>query len=227
MSRYLILYNPETEKKFVVDTYQKRLARMRSKINAWVSIVSKYPHVQKCMVTLTYDTAGTLVNPSEWRPKHVSAFINHLKKIKGLEVLAYAWVCELQDRGVPHYHVLLVYRGYVPFPDQTKLWKYGMSNILFDIKTLFYIMRYTGKAYQKNFDKFPKGARLFACGVMSKDRDTMSYAMLTDHQKKAYDVGGMAEVREVSKRPEWLRSQLVGYAETKKYADFLVLDNLE
>jgi hypothetical protein len=81
-------------------------------------------------------------------------------------------VGELQERGVVHYHVLIVFRGRCPIPDKpfklrtrkrfAALWEYGMSNTVFDVRHPFYVCKYVGKEYQKDFEKFPRGAHAWA-----------------------------------------------------------------
>jgi hypothetical protein len=86
------------------------------------------------------------------------------KQLRG-NLLAYAWVAELQERGAVHYHVILVVnRGTsIPMPDKAGWWTWGSTKIQ-SANTPFYIAKYTGKEYQKE-GPFPKGLRMFAVWV--------------------------------------------------------------
>jgi hypothetical protein len=56
-----------------------------------------------------------------------------LKKLLGDKLLAYAWVAELEKRGVIHYHIMivvppdLVIGDDLPYPDEAVLWRYGST----------------------------------------------------------------------------------------------------
>jgi hypothetical protein len=149
----------------VFSTHQMRLHRMKRRIKAWSEAVKhlldggKGRYVLK-MLTLTYrDIAG-------WEANHIRDFMNTVKGKMGDDLLSYAWVCEVQKRGAPHYHVmLLVKRGtWVPKPDKAGWWVHGSTNVL-QAESPWYLMKYTGKEYQKAYQQqgLPKGARMFGC----------------------------------------------------------------
>lgn len=201
---------------------------MKDRIFKWIEIaetVSKFQDVKRCMITLTYDTSGTIVKASDYNPLHISTYIHALKRRSGLQVLGYAWVMELQQKGTPHYHILLLYRGRVPYPDKSGMWKHGMSNIKFKIRTLYYIAKYVGKEYQKDLENFPKGARLFAVAFrVAEHREALKINSLSAEERRAYDLGGWELVREMRVRPQWAKSVYLGSAVTLDYSDYLVTE---
>lgn len=226
--RYVLFYNPITQGFSVVDVVRKRKDRMKDRIFAWckvAEIISNMPDVKRCMITLTYDTKGTIVDPASWSPNHIKDMMHAIKRLKGLQILAYAWVMELQASGVPHYHVILLYRGVVPYPDKSGYWVHGMSNIKFRLRTVFYIAKYLGKEYQKDFSKMPKGARAFAVSVRGAEhREALAIASLSGHELRAYNTGGWEAVEDMRKKPDWAKSKYIKSTVTREYADFLLQD---
>jgi hypothetical protein len=108
------------------------------------------------MVTLTYEYGD------DWKPNAINGFVKRCQKELRDKLLAYTWVAEMQQRGVIHYHVLLlVQRGArIEKPDDAGWWNFGSTRIE-TARSAFYICTYVGKEYQKN-GVFPKGARV--CG---------------------------------------------------------------
>jgi hypothetical protein len=110
----------------------------------------------------------------------IRGYLNRLVvwlKRKGVRRYFYAWVMEVQQRGVPHYHILLAYEGgiRIPFPDQS-WWSYGSSNlqVLGGRSLMRYLTKYfekeLEKGYQVSWDAFKevlqhfKGVRKFGFG---------------------------------------------------------------
>jgi hypothetical protein len=113
----------------------------------------------------------------------IRGYLNRLVvwlKRKGVRRYFFAWVMEVQQRGVPHYHILLAYEGgiRIPFPDQS-WWSYGSSNlqVLGGGRSLMrYLTKYfekeleNAKGYQVSWDAFKevlrqfKGVRKFGFG---------------------------------------------------------------
>lgn len=112
----------------------------------------------------------------------IRGYLNRLVvwlKRKGVRRYFYAWVMEVQQRGVPHYHILLAYEGClrIPFPDQS-WWSYGSSNlqVLGGRSLMRYLTKYfekeleNAKEYQVSWDAFKevlrqfKGVRKFGFG---------------------------------------------------------------
>lgn len=199
--------------------------KMRSRLFAWASVCEKLSAlkgVKRCMITLTYDTRGTLGNVGLWEAGDIRKFIMALKRKAGLELLAYAWVVEVQANGNPHYHVILLYRGSVPYPDKSGMWSKGMSNILFKLETVYYICKYVGKEYQKDFSKLPKGARAYAVYVAGEGlKEELRLMSLPEHIREAVVEYGWEALAMLIK-PEWAKSQYVGSALTKEFRDYLM-----
>jgi hypothetical protein len=109
---------------------------------------------------------------------YLNRLVGWLKR-KGVRRYFYAWVMEVQQRGVPHYHILLAYEGgRIPFPDKS-WWSYGSSNlqVLGGGRSLMrYLTKYfekeleNAKGYQVSWDAFKevlrqfKGVRKFGFG---------------------------------------------------------------
>lgn len=159
------------ENVFTMDSQQARRLRCWKRVSAWADALPKdNRHIRRAgeklkigprmvMVTLTYE------NKDAWQPNHIRDFMKALKERLGKGLLAYAWVLEMQERGAPHYHLLLYVRrgAKIPKPDEAGLWKYGSTKIETVKKGPFYIVKYTGKEYQKN--GLPAGARMFAVKI--------------------------------------------------------------
>lgn len=75
---------------------------------------------------------------------------------------------EMQQRGVPHYHVMVyVSPGTdVPAPDDSGLWRHGSTRRETAKLGAKYILKYVGKEYQK--EGLPHGARMFAVWIGKK-----------------------------------------------------------
>ncbi len=159
-----------------IDPDQARVTRLRKSLG----IAAKQLHNAGAknqriwMLTLTY--AGT----NDWRPEHISRFLDALRKWHysrtGSKTVRYAWVAELQQRGVIHYHVIVWLDGALtpPKPDrawrhpkhgmQAPMWSHGMSNRLESTAPVAYLMKYASKVESKNIGGFPHGARIHGCG---------------------------------------------------------------
>lgn len=146
---------------FVVDQHKARIARMRRRVKAWSEALKDYIHGRRyrvVMITLTYRPGV------EWQPGHIRDFMRRVRRGLGDGLVGYAWVAEMQLRGAVHYHVLLVVRRGVsiPKPDKAGWWLHGLTRIE-TARTVFYILKYTGKEHQKV--GFPKGLRVFAVWI--------------------------------------------------------------
>jgi len=136
---------------------------MQKRLHAWASMVLKHREEFPCrlvMITLTYKGVD------DWRANDISDFMKNLKQRLDKKLLAFAWVAEMQKRGAVHYHViLLTLKGArIPKPDKSSLWTHGNSRIE-TARTPFYVLTYTGKEYQKDLSKYPKGCWLYACSI--------------------------------------------------------------
>lgn len=164
-----------------VDRHQARVTRLRKGLG----IAAKQLHNQGpigqqiWMQTLTY--AGDNRN---WRPEHISRYLDALRRWHysrtGTKTVRYAWVAELQQRGVIHYHVIVWLAAGLtpPKPDtpwrrkdrrgnvtvEPPMWPHGMSNRLQSTAPVAYLMKYASKIESKNIGRFPHGARIHGAG---------------------------------------------------------------
>jgi hypothetical protein len=152
--------NKRTGQILSYDIGWMRYHRMRKAIRAWSGLESgDWGNNSKlAMVTLTY-RPGENYSPGDKRE-----FVQKLKRGLGKRLFGYAWVGELQKRGAVHYHVLLkLQKGtIVPHPDQVGWWDHGLTSVTNRVRTPFYLLKYVGKEYQKEFANFPKGMHCFA-----------------------------------------------------------------
>lgn len=168
-----------------IDPHQARVTRLRKGLG----IAAKQLHNQGqrnqqiWMQTLTY--AGDNRN---WRPEHISRYLDALRRWHyartGTAKVRYAWVAELQQRGVIHYHVIVWLNGALtpPKPDtpwrrtdkrgtvhhEPPMWPHGMSNRLRSTAPVAYLMKYASKIESKNVGTFPHGARIHGAGGLDE-----------------------------------------------------------
>lgn len=152
---------------FCMDSKAARLRRCQRRVIAWAKVLPRDSRIVRragkaynigprtVMLTLTYR------DPDGWGPNDIRSFMLGLRKLLGSALYAYAWVLEMQQRGAPHYHVLLYVKAKtdVPMPDEIGLWPHGLTRRE-TAKSPFYICKYVGKEYQKT--GLPHGARMFA-----------------------------------------------------------------
>jgi hypothetical protein len=163
--RYVGMRNMVTGQSWVADNYLKRVERMKTRVRMWAGFLSGSAHL--LMITLTYDTKKTKNKMGkDWEVRDITEFIRRLRRYlerRGVKILAYAWVAELQPSGHVHYHLLvrlskLVYRLYV---DELGLWRWGDTSIG-KAHGVGYIVKYATKGEAEDLEGFPKGLRLFA-----------------------------------------------------------------
>lgn len=157
------LMNHSSKKFIEIDTLKARMARKRKKISFWARFQNT-KNKRVIMVTLTYKTAD------QWQANHIRDYIKKTKERLGRGLISYAWVMELQKRGVPHYHILFVLQPYkrIRMPDKAGDWPYGASNVMVGVKTLYYIVSYLKKDCEVTKD-YPKGGRVFSVWVSDKE----------------------------------------------------------
>ena len=193
-ARYLVTVESEDETA-VIDTKQARIGRCQKRVHSWASVLPGAKRAEQrayrslkigprlVMLTLTYRDAKA------WQANDIRDFMKGLRRELDTNLLAYAWVLEMQQRGAPHYHVLLyVKRGTRILKPDDKLWEHGSSRIE-TARSVFYIVTYTGKEYQKS--NLPAGARMFAVQIYA---DTVDMAEML--------------VFRMSTAPAWLRGKL-------------------
>lgn len=116
------------------------------------------------MATLTYRPGV------EWEARHISEYCekagNWLRRRKHRFV--YCWVAELQQRGAPHYHLLVKLpnkKTKLPRPDESGMWPHGMTEIAWVYKSARnYMSKYCSKTTQRYGCRFAKGMRLHGAG---------------------------------------------------------------
>lgn len=164
-----------------IDPKQARVTRLRKGLG----IAAKQLHnlgprnQQIWMQTLTYKGDN-----SNWRPEHISRYLDALRKWHyartGTKTVRYAWVAELQQRGVIHYHVIVWLqagltppKGDQPWHSRDRkgikqwnppMWPHGMSNRMKSTAPVAYLMKYASKIESKNVGSFPHGARIHGAG---------------------------------------------------------------
>jgi hypothetical protein len=159
---------------------------------------------QPWLITLTYDTRGTLGRGShQWGPKDAARAIdayrrwckNHGYRCK------YTWVCELQGNGTPHYHLVVWLPHGVRMPkwDKAKgqrsaFWVHGMTETAKLKSNVGYLMKYLSKMGE--FHRFPKGLRLNGNGGLDEcGRSIRQWHNLPDWAKRSYGVGECARAK--------------------------------
>jgi hypothetical protein len=192
--RFTVLRNPGLGKVMVLDPCQVRYNRMRNRISTWANVLNVYSDIKLVMVTLTYSPEHT------WEPNHIKAFMRSMRRTLTDRLWGYAWVAELQKRGAIHYHVMLVVPNDLvvgedlPYPDEAGLWPYGFTRTE-TARTVFYLVTYLGKEYQKDFSAFPKGIRVFAVYIRQDEAKLkLRYDSLPSYQQAFVDEFGWSEL---------------------------------
>ena len=129
-----------------IDSDRARLDRLRKRVTAWARAVNdlkrRLPGIQLVGVCLTYRPGD------EWQPNHVKDFMTRLTDEYGKNLLAYAWVAEMQTRGAVHYHVCLVLLpgtlgDELPHFDTLGIWSHGWTTVQWlDNASGRYLMEY-------------------------------------------------------------------------------------
>lgn len=147
------------------------------------------------LVTLTYPSN------EEWRPEHITAFINHCRnysKRHWSEILRYAWVAETTKRGVIHYHVVLWIprNARLPKPDEQGWWPHGSSKIESVRRGVYgYLLKYISKGTDGTglgvYSTSPSGKRqtprMFACGGLNaRDKELLQHQLLPAYVKDIF-----------------------------------------
>lgn len=189
-ARYAVFYNPALGKVVMVDQVRQRYDRMRKRIKAWVELMDGVENARLMMITLTYRPGV------DWMPNDIRDYMHKLKRKLKDRLLGYAWVAELQKRGAVHYHVMLyiVSGTYIPRPDQSGMWANGLSRVE-PARTPYYLLSYLKKTYQKDYDKFPKGIRCYACWLQDDVlKLALRYKVLNKTDRMYVDMYGWDEL---------------------------------
>lgn len=146
-----------------VDRQAARLARMRRRVASWSSTMADYLQSvghgwRLVMIGLTY------ADGADWRPRDITVYLRRLRRHVGDAAGGYCWGAEVQERGAPHYHVMVLVREGtdIPLPDASGMWEHGSSNVK-SARSPWYLLKYLGKEHQK--EGLPKGARLFGLWI--------------------------------------------------------------
>jgi len=121
------------------------------------------------MATLTYRPGV------DWEPRHIAHYCRRVRKwLKRRKFsFVYCWVCELQLRGAPHYHILVKLpnkKTKLPKPDASGMWPHGCSEIAWVYKSARnYMAKYCSKVSQRFGCSFARGMRLHGCGGLPPD----------------------------------------------------------
>lgn len=143
-----------------VDTTKSRSKRLK---RAWMAWLLDVRIRRGCLfVTLTF--AGDGKNAKN----EIRRFMDRLKKAYGIK--KYFWWCELQKRGVVHYHVVIPDVRYIPKQFVASIWGNGFVDLVWISKLsdiYRYVMKYVHKlkkSYQQDYKRFAKlywGFRVF------------------------------------------------------------------
>jgi hypothetical protein len=162
-----------------VDLVKVRQQNLRRRIFAWSKVVealTKERGVKMAMIRLSYDFKGTMIEAQRLEVGDIRKFMQSMRQRLGSRLRAYAWVAEVHLDGTLHYHVCVVYKGYLSMPDRAfwgkdasgrrvfynRMWKKGCTHTEFNVRSAYYMASYTGKSYQKDYTKLPDGYHAWA-----------------------------------------------------------------
>ena len=216
--RYVVLINRGEGKAVIVDTFRSRLSKMRFRIHEWAEVMAmlkkEFP-TRMVMITLTYEKIGG------YEPGNINDFIKKLKRKVEKNLYGFAWVAELQQRGAIHYHLLMVVKkgSRIPMPDKSGMWELGSSKIE-TAKKPFYLLRYTGKEYQKDLKAYPKSCRLYAVSYRLPEGVTKAFLQAKSDLDKMLQEP-VEELTEDNNK-SW---EFLGASVTKGYAEKVLVPN--
>ena len=226
-TRYVVLTNRVTGKVCIVDQVKARYDRLRNRIHNWATIISTIPGKKRMvMIGLTYREG------EPWQPNDIRDFMITVKRKLGESLLAYAWVSELQTRGALHYHVVLYMRttARLPLPDKAGWWKHGSTKVT-GARSPFYLVSYTKKQDQKDYMKFPEGARAFAVWINEKTlSEQLRKLSLKEVEKRVVEVygwDGLAIWRNTKVENPWQCSGFYAELDAAERRTAFILDEFE
>lgn len=147
-----------------ISNREQFLARMGKRARAWEAALEDldWSKASAWMVTLTYRPG------EEWERGQITNYRMALQKELGSALIAYFWWAQLQpERGVIHYHFVLVKRvgSYFSKPDESGMWPCGMSNVKHlkraGLGVGYAIGGYAGSKNEQYEGEFPKGMHKF------------------------------------------------------------------
>ena len=224
-SRYVAIKNVETGRGVVVDMFLVRHELMKKRIFAWAEVMRIYRSTRQTrmvMIGLTYRKV------EDYDSGHIRDYLKKLKQSVGKNLIGFAWVCELQRRGAPHYHIVLVVNkgSRIPLPDKSGMWSHGSSSIV-TARTPFYLVTYVGKEHQKDLARYPKGCRLYSASVRTPELEYRHlYKSLAGLEKVENGIKDKmaSEGWEVKPESDW---KYAGSSYTLPYAKDILLQGFE
>lgn len=159
---------------------------------------------QAWLITLTYDTRGTLGRGAhDWAAMDLARAVDAYRRWCGRHgyVAKYTWVCELQGNGTPHYHLVcwLPHGVRMPLWDtpagrRRAFWTHGLSETARLKTNVGYLMKYLSKMGECH--RFPKGLRLNGNGGLDlAARAIRGWYNLPEWVKRSYGVGECRRMR--------------------------------
>lgn len=139
-------------------------------------------------LTLTYRETA------DWQPGQIRSLVNLLRewcRRRGVKLRG-VWVMELQKRGTPHYHIIIMLPKALslPKPDKQGWWPHGSTKIETARNAVGYLAKYASKGIN-TAHQAPKGARICgAQGLTTDERDEKSWWM---KPRWVRDVFGVAD----------------------------------
>ena len=153
--------NTVTGKWILVDPRVHRVKQLQRRIFAWADLF----RLIDANLLVSYVFQGMTYKPGDgYQPKDITEYLTGVRKIVSGGIYGYAWVGEMQDRGVPQYHVLWAINPslFLPYPDKSGLWTHGSSSVSKrgnpNVRS-HYICKYISKMEDKV--GFPSGFRIF------------------------------------------------------------------
>lgn len=179
--RTFYIYNKTSKNIIAIDSDKARLSRMQRRIYGYSKTLSDGIEAKTLfnqinrnkrktapntyMATLTYRPdvkacPSDIKRTTEWIRRHFGTWL-----------LSYAWCAEVTRAGALHYHLFVTLaKGSLPFLDRPQgqrayiPWDKGFTKVE-KARSVFYLSKYIGKEYQKDYSKFPKGMRSFGLWV--------------------------------------------------------------
>jgi len=150
----------------VPEPWIERARRVKRVGEAWLDAYAQA--VENNDVWLLAESV-TFADPDAWHPRAIVALVTALRKNIGRRLIDYFWTAEMQERGAPHYNLLMIVvpGTFVPMFDKAGWWTYGTSHHYGRIRTARaarYMVGYSTKPEQKGGPggpAFPKGMRAY------------------------------------------------------------------
>lgn len=155
---------------FIEGGLFNRLRRMRRRVFAAANSIQEClqrggHRYRVAMITATYAPG------QGWNPKHITGLVKCYRSWAERHdiQIAYVWVMELTQAGVPHYHMLVwIPRGYSPpLPDKQGWWKHGSTRAEWARHAVGYVAKYLSKG---DCGSLPKHARIDGSGGLNKEQ---------------------------------------------------------